>query len=110
MIQSRPASKGTYAALRALLERVGSYQVENKRTSLHLTHGRAFLGVHPRAAGLLLTVVTTGPITSPRVRKTEQVSTNRFHNEVLLSAPTDIDDELTGWITEAYRLTEDQTR
>lgn len=79
--------------------------MQNKKTSLHIAHRRAFLGVHPRATGLLLTIVTTTALDSTRVRKHEQVSANRYHNEVLLTGADDIDDELTNWITQAYALT-----
>jgi Domain of unknown function (DUF5655) len=103
-IDSRSTSKEVYAAILALLDRLGPYEVENKKTSLHLTHGRAFLGVHPRAAGLLVNIVLTAPLDSPRVRKAEQVSANRCHNEVVVSSPTDVDDEVAAWIAEAYAL------
>jgi hypothetical protein len=45
--------------------------VQNKKTSLHIVHGRAFLGVHPRATELLLTIVTTTALDSTRVRNGE---------------------------------------
>jgi hypothetical protein len=106
LIDRRPASKDAYAALLAVLDGMGPYQLEAKRSSLHFTRGRAFLGVHPRATGLLLNLVTTAPLTSSRVRRAEQISANRCHNEVLVTGSSDIDDELTGWITDAYRLTE----
>jgi hypothetical protein len=104
-INSRPARKDTYAALVQVLDRLGPYEVQNKKTSLHIAHRRAFLGVHPRATGLLLTIVTTTALDSTRIRKREQVSANRCHNEVLLTGAGDVDDELTGWITQAYALT-----
>lgn len=63
---------------------------------------RAFLGVHPRATGLLLNIVTTTPIKSDRIRKAEQVSKNRCHNEIIIEHVDLIDDELIDWITLAY--------
>jgi hypothetical protein len=104
-IGSREQSKAAYAALLALLDGLGHYDVENKRTSLHVTRGRAFLGVHPRTNGLLINIVTTAPLLSPRVRRSEQVSARRCHNEVLLCSADEFDAELTGWIKQAYELT-----
>lgn len=104
-INGRAASKDAYAALVRVLDRLGPYEVQNNKTSLHIVHRRAFLGVHPRATGLLLTIVTTTALDSTRVRKSEQVSANRYHNEVLLTSAGDIDDELTDWINQAYTLT-----
>ena len=104
-INATEASKSVYAALLELLDGLGPYEVQNKRTSLHITHGRAFLGVHPRAAGVLVNIVTTAPLLGARVRKVEQVSTNRYHNEVLLSSTGEVDVELGDWIRKAYSLT-----
>jgi hypothetical protein len=47
---------------------------------------------------------TAAPIESPRVRKLERVSAHRWHNELLLSAPAEVDDEVMGWLGEAYAL------
>lgn len=104
-INSRPESKDAYAALVCVLDRLGPYEVQNKKASLHIAHRRAFLGAHPRAAGLLLTIVTTTALDSIRVRKSEQVSANRCHNEVLLAGAGDVDEELTNWVADAYALT-----
>jgi hypothetical protein len=103
-IDSRSTSKEIYAAVLSVLDRLGPYQVENNKSSLHLTRGCAFLGVHPRTNGLTINIVTTAPLDSPRVRKAEQVSANRWHNEVLVSSLSHIDEELTSWITRAYNL------
>lgn len=51
-INSRPASKDAYTALVRMLDRLGPYELQNKKTSLHIAHRWAFLGVHPRATGL----------------------------------------------------------
>ncbi len=53
---------------------------------------------------LLLNLRTDHPIESPRITKTEQVSKNRFHNEVRLASPNDVDEELFGWLKDAYGL------
>jgi hypothetical protein len=104
-IASRPASQDIYTTLTAVLDQIGEYDVQDKKTSLHITHGRAFLGVHPRANGLLLNIVTTTALPGPRIRKREQVSANRCHNEILITSPDDLDNEFAGWITQAHRLT-----
>ncbi|MGI8827878.1 MAG: DUF5655 domain-containing protein [Chloroflexota bacterium] len=79
-----------------------SFREDPKRTSIHLSHEFAFAGVHPRKEFLILNLRTERPIDSPRVRRTEQVSKNRFHNDVKLVSPDDVDAELTGWLREAY--------
>jgi hypothetical protein len=97
----------TYARLLAALRTLGAVEEEAKKTSVHLTAGpgtSAFAGVHPRRAALLLNIRSAAPIESPRVRKVEQVSKNRFHNELLLESPSDVDAELVGWLRAAYGL------
>jgi hypothetical protein len=104
-ISSNPHSASVYEALTSQLKSLGQYEVEVKKTSLHITHGRAFLGVHPRNNGLLINIVTDKPLTSERIKKTEQVSANRYHNEVSVADPNEINSQLVGWITQAYSLT-----
>ena len=94
-----------YDRLLGALRQLGPVDEDPKKTSIHLSHGSAFAGVHPRASSIVLNIRTSEPIDSPRVRKTEQVSKNRFHNELVLSSTHDVDAELLGWLERAYRLT-----
>ena len=103
-IQNNPVSAAIYNKLVALLDGFAAYEVEVKQTSLHITHGKAFLGVHPRKDGLLLNIVTESPIRSPRLKKAEQVSANRFHNEIDIQSENELEGEVIGWIKKAYQL------
>ncbi len=40
----------------------------------------------------------------PRLAKTEQVSRNRYHNEIKLEQPDEVDDRVKSWLREAYEL------
>jgi hypothetical protein len=96
-----------YERLTSVLRSVGPVTVETKRTSIHLiagSCGSAFAGVHPQKSAILLNIRSPAPIESPRVRKVEQVSKNRFHNEVLLASPDDVNGELLRWLKTAYDL------
>ena len=104
-ILESPASQSTYARVVAEIGKLGPFEVQEKKTSLHLVHGRAFAGVHPRATGIILNLVLDAPLKSARVHKSEQVSTHRHHVEFKLERPSDIDAQLVGWITKAYSLT-----
>ena len=102
-IAARPASAAVYAELVDGLRTIGEHGIEAKKGSVHVTHGSAFLGVHPRSTGLVLNIVTDAPITSARVRRSERLSRRRSHNEVLVTEPAELDEELWGWIRDAYR-------
>ncbi len=93
-----------YTRLLEALRALGPFQEEPKKTSIHLTRNVAFAGVHPRKSSLYLNIRTDYPIDSPRIAKSEQVSKNRFHNELQLTSPDDIDAELLAWLNDAYAL------
>jgi hypothetical protein len=104
-IRADERSRSLYAALLDGVAELGEFDVEEKQTSIHVTHGRAFLGVHPRSGGLLLNIVTTEPIASGRIRRSEQISRGRCHNELLVTDAGDFGGEFGGWLREAYALT-----
>ena len=97
------------ALARPLIERalaLPSAAVDPKGTCLHLNRRVAFAGLHPRKTALFLNLRTSAPIESPRVRRLERASANRYHNEMLVASPDEIDDELMGWIAGAHALAE----
>jgi hypothetical protein len=53
----------------------------------------------------MLTLKTSQPIKSPRIAKSEQVSRNRWHLDLKLMSPEEIDAELLGWLRASYELT-----
>ena len=55
---------------------------------------------------LVLTIKSDRPITSQRLFKSEQTSAQRFHHEIKLTKPSDLDAELKGWLKRAYELSE----
>jgi len=44
------------------------------------------------------------PVVRKTYHKSEQTSSSRYHHEVKLNSPSDIDDELIGWLKAAYLL------
>src|ERR1700704_3941578 len=99
-----PISRQLYKQLLAAVKPIGPFREEVKKTSIHLIRGSAFAGVHPRKQHLVLTIKAEKPIQNPRVSKAEQVSKNRWHLDVKLTASQEIDGELLGWLRRAYEL------
>jgi hypothetical protein len=107
LFEGKQTARAVYDALLDALRGIGATTAEPKKTSIHLTAGpgtSAFAGVHPRKTAILLNIRTAEPLAGPRIRQTEQVSKNRYHNELLLGAPAEIDDQVRLWLAEAYRL------
>lgn len=105
LLQDRLAAAQAFQALIAALDRIGEYGIEEKKTCLHIVAGRgAFVGVHPRKDGLRLTLVMTRPLEGERALKSEKASARRYYNDVSLPAGQPVDEELDGWIREAYQV------
>ena len=73
-------------------------------TSVHLVHKTTFAGAHPKKAWLDLTIRSEKPIRSDRVRAQEQVSKNRWHQDVRLTSVEDVDAEVVNWLKSAHAL------
>lgn len=105
LIDDKPVVKAIYKELLKQLREFGPVGEEAKKTSIHLTNGTAFAGIHPQKAAINLNIRSEQSIKSPRVSKSEQVSKSRWHQNVKLTTPEDVDQELLGWLKEAYHLT-----
>lgn len=99
-----PAVKATYAALLQAARALGPVRQEPKKTSIHLVRTTAFAGVATQRAALILTLKAAADIKSPRIRKHEQASANRWHLDLRLEQPDEVDAELVTWLRAAYAL------
>lgn len=99
-----PIVKDLYRTLLSELKKFGKVVAEEKKTSIHLKSGKSFAGVHPRKNYFILNIVSSSPIKNPRIIKTEQVSKSRFHNELKIEKPADINVELLAWLKTAHDL------
>ena len=101
-----PIVEETYSRLMKVLSRIGPVTEEPKKTSIHLVHGSALAGAATHKDHLILTIRSDHMLTGPHVKRTERVSANRYHCEVKLDSPKDIDRKLIAWLREASKLTE----
>lgn len=99
-----PAVKATYTTILKAARRLGPVSEEAKKTSIHLVRNTAFAGVTTRKAALILTLKSDSDLPSSRIARRERVSTNRWHLEVRLEAPEQVDQELVTWLRRAYDL------
>lgn len=96
--------QATYDALLAAARALGPVREEAKKTSIHLVRTTAFAGVSTRRNTLNLTLKASHRVESPRIHRAEQTSANRWHLEIQLKGPDDIDAELRRWLLQAYDL------
>ena len=103
--------QGKDASLRQIYDRLlkgarkfGLVVEEPKKTSIHLVNRTAFAGVAARKNSIILTIKSHRKLWSPRIHRSEQASANRFHHEVKLTSPPEVDSEIVKWLKEAYAL------
>ena len=93
-----------YDALVHVARTFGTVGEEAKKTSIHLVARTAFAGVVTRREKIVLTIKSPIDVKGPRVAKCERLSANRWHFDVHLSAPSQIDDVVEGWLRRAYEI------
>ncbi|HVQ42114.1 MAG TPA: DUF5655 domain-containing protein [Vicinamibacterales bacterium] len=94
----------TYQRLLEAARALGPVVEEPKKTSIHLVARTAFAGVATRRSSLILTLKSSEDIRSPRIERREQASAHRWHVEIRLEKPADVDRQLTTWLRAAYEL------
>ena len=99
-----PVVRAIYNQLLKVIKRFGPIVEEPKKTSIHIVNRTALAGVATRKGHLVLTIKSDRKLASPRIHKSEQASASRFHHQVKLASPADVDEELIGWLKAAYVL------
>ena len=99
-----PTVQAVYARVLEVVRLLGTIEEDPKKTSIHLVRSSALAGVETRKGYLLLNLKTPYPIRSPRAVKAEQLSAHRYHTKVKLTSPTEVDEELAGWLKDAYDI------
>ena len=102
--KSGAAVRATYDEVLRAARALGPVREEAKKTSIHLVRSSAFAGVATRSTSLILTLKAATRVTSSRVRRAEQTSAHRWHLEIPLATPADVDAELRAWLKQAYEL------
>ena len=99
-----PAVRAVYDRILDAAKRFGPVREEPKKTSIHLANKTAFAGVATRKSALILTLKSATDLLSSRVVKHERVSAHRWHLEVRLDDPAQVDAEMEGWLKSAFEL------
>jgi len=114
---TRPAVEQHFAKstadVRAIYDRIlatarkwGPVDEDPKKTSIHLNRSTAFAGIATRRDALILTLKSKTDIESKRISKHERASANRWHLEIRLTSPAQVDAELNRWLRTSYDMSE----
>jgi hypothetical protein len=104
--KASPDVRATYDRILAAARKWGPVEEGPKKTSIHLNRSTAFAGVATRKNALILTVKSKTDLESNRVSKHERASANRWHLEIRLTDPKQVDAELLGWLRASYDMSE----
>ena len=96
----------TYQALLRVARALGPVNVQPHKTSIHLVRETAFAGVATQKDALVLTIKAAADIRSPRIRRHEQASARRWHLQLKLTSPREVDVEVAEWLRAAYELSD----
>jgi hypothetical protein len=96
--------RAIYNCLISRLREFGPVSESPRQTSIHLDRMSGFAGVNTRKSYLLLNFRTDYKVENPRIIKLERHSARRFMHTVKLQSEADVDDELLGWLRDAYEI------
>ncbi|MGD0613426.1 MAG: DUF5655 domain-containing protein [Anaerolineales bacterium] len=99
-----PLVRKIYNTLLSELRGFGKIVEEPKKTSIHLVNRTTFAGVVTQKSALILNIKSSTPIGDLRFSRTEKVSAKRYHQELKLTDPAQVDEQLVGWLKQAYDL------
>ncbi len=94
-----------YKELLSLLKKVGTFETEQKKESIHIVNGRAFVGVHPKKSYLGVNIVLEKGESLLKADKIEQVSARRFHHFFKITSKRQMNKPFVRLLHEAYQLT-----
>ncbi|SFS11566.1 hypothetical protein SAMN04487783_1595 [Agrococcus baldri] len=86
-----------------LVAACGPYEVSTSKSSVTFKGTRrGFAGARPTASGLAVYLDLQRALESPRVRNVSPYTSRLFVHHLTLQSLEELDDELAGWIAEAY--------
>ena len=95
-----------YDLIMAAARQFGDVVEDPKKTSIHLVRKSAFAGISMQRNSLVLTLKSKVEITDRRVRRSEPLSAQRWHNEIKITSPDELDQVVLGWLKDSYEISE----
>jgi hypothetical protein len=91
-----------FEAVLAYVRTLGPVHVEPVSVGIFLKRARSFAELRPMQRWVALWLVLRHPVSHPRVTRKVQPYGAKYVVVVNLRAPEDLDDDIKGWLAEAY--------
>ena len=102
-----PAQRAIYEAVVAHLRALGPVHADAVRVGVFLKSDRKVAEVRPMARALSVNLVLPRTIESARVTRTIRTAADKVVHVIRLTEVGQVDDEVRGWLTEAYDFATD---
>jgi len=87
-------------------EDIGNFKVVSLPCCIHLETSFCFAGVYALRDRIRIGFTLDHELKSPRIYKFTKMSKNRYHHGIDIKNRDEIDEELLGWLSQAYHLRE----
>jgi len=101
------ATEAIYCELKEKIKKnVGSFEIDSIPCCIHLVSTFTFTAVRVLKDKIRVSFTLDHEIKNPRIYKSQRYSAGRFIHQVDIESKNQIDKELLGWISQAYRIRE----
>jgi hypothetical protein len=91
-----------FEAVMRHLDTVGTVHVEPVSVGIFLKRARSFAQLRPMTKWVALSFSLPRPVQHPTITRKVQPYGGSYYHVAALRGPEDLDDQLRGWLTEAY--------
>lgn len=91
-----------FEVVREHIESLGPVLVEAVQVGVFFKRSRTFAELRPRTKWVVLSFIVPMVVADDRISRRMTVSSTRTYHETKLRVPSDVDDEVRSWLTEAY--------
>lgn len=100
-----PFERPVFEAVHAHLASLGPLHLEPVSVGLFFKRSRTFVELRPMTRWMKLSFILSHRVDDPRISRALPVSGNRVYHETKLRGPDDVDEQVRGWLTDAYLST-----
>ena len=91
-----------FEAVAEHLEAVGTVQVEPVSVGIFFKRPRTFAELRPKRDRVVLSILLSRRLQHPKIARSLRASGARHASFINLYSPSDVDEDVRGWLTEAY--------
>lgn len=101
-----PEDREIFVEVEAALDACGPVEIEFVSVGVLFKTTRTIVELRPRRRGMAVSILLPEEVGSSRVTKRAKVGQRGVAVSILLTSPDDVDDELIGWLQDAFDAAE----